>query len=49
LPDSIQKTTTFSAARGSATHNREATQAFLKFLVSPAADPAKAANGMTAA
>lgn len=49
LPDSIQKTTTFSAAMGSAMRNREATQAFLKFLVSPAADPAKAAHGMTAA
>ncbi|HEX2520062.1 MAG TPA: substrate-binding domain-containing protein [Castellaniella sp.] len=49
LPDSIQKTTTFSAAMGSAMHNPEATQVFLKFLVSPAADPAKAANGMTAA
>jgi len=49
LPDSIQKTTTFSAAMGSAMRNREATQAFLAFLVSPAAEPAKAANGMTAA
>jgi molybdate transport system substrate-binding protein len=49
LPDSIQKTTTFSAAMGSAMGNREATQAFLAFLVSPAAEPAKAANGMTAA
>lgn len=49
LPDSIQKTTTFSAAMGPATHNRDATQAFLAFLVSAAAEAAKVANGMTAA
>jgi molybdate transport system substrate-binding protein len=49
LPDSIQLTTTFSAAMGSAVRDRQAAQAFLAFLASPAADAAKAANGMTAA
>ena len=49
LPGSIQSITTFSAAMGSAVRNRQAAQAFLAFLVSPAADPAKVANGMTAA
>jgi molybdate transport system substrate-binding protein len=48
LPDSIQKTTTFSAALGSAVRDRETAQAFLAFLVSPAANPTKIANGMAA-
>jgi molybdate transport system substrate-binding protein len=48
LPDPIQMTTTFSAAMGSAARDRQATKAFLAFLVSPAANPTKAANGMAA-
>ncbi|CAM5199817.1 Aconitate isomerase [Castellaniella defragrans] len=49
LPDSIQMTTTFSAAIASTARNREAAQAFLAFLVSPEAEPVKVENGMSAA
>jgi molybdate transport system substrate-binding protein len=49
LPDSIQSTTTFSAATSLAARNPRAAQAFLSFLTSAAANPAKVANGMTAA
>lgn len=49
LPEPIQKTTTFSAAMGSSVRNRAAARAFLDFLISPEAEPAKVANGMTAA
>ena len=49
LPDSIQSTTTFSAAMSLTARNPRAAQAFLSFLTSPAANPAKVDNGMTAA
>ncbi|HEX7385649.1 MAG TPA: substrate-binding domain-containing protein [Castellaniella sp.] len=49
LPDPIQKTTVFSAAIASSSHRQEATRAFLRFLVSPATEPAKKAHGMSAA
>lgn len=46
LPDPIQSITVFSAAMGSAARDREAALDFLAFLGSPAAGPAKTANGM---
>ena len=50
LPAPLQMVTTFSAAPGAGTPDRQtAAQAFLKFLASPAAEPTKIAHGMTAA
>jgi len=49
LHESIQLTTTFSAALASSLRDRQAAQAFLAYLTSPAAEAAKVAHGMTGA
>ena len=49
LPDAIQIITTFSAGLAASSTQAEAVHALLAFMVSPAADAAKLANGMTPA
>ncbi|WP_208626312.1 substrate-binding domain-containing protein [Paraburkholderia susongensis] len=49
MPDSVQSTTTFTAAICTAARQREAAQALLSFLISRDADSSKVANGMTPA
>jgi molybdate transport system substrate-binding protein len=49
LPDAIQIITTFSAGLVASSTQGQAVRALLAFMVSPAADAAKLANGMTPA